>query len=115
MEDIHQPGSTINGIHGTHPTCSPIPFLPLLSHSSLYFCLPASLADGVEWAKKGIVGRGVLIDYWSWSKQNDPYDPMTTYPIPLDNLKKCIQEQGITFKQGPPFISARLTKPLHRD
>jgi hypothetical protein len=114
MEDIHQPGSTVNGIHGTHPTCSPIPSLnnSPIPHS---VCLPASLVDLIEWAKKGIVGRGVLIDYWSWSKLNDPYDPMTTYPIPLDNLKKCIQEQGITFKQGPPSISARLINPLHRD
>jgi hypothetical protein len=54
----------------------------------------------IAWAKKGIVGRGVLIDYWTWSQKHAPYNPLETYSIPLTNLKKCIDQQNLQFQSG---------------
>jgi Putative cyclase len=79
MEDIHAPGSTVNGIQGT-PCPRP--------HSHL------------AWAEQGIVGRGVLIDYYSWAQVHEPCDPFTTYAITLPNLLRCISSQNLTFRSG---------------
>ncbi|EMD62542.1 hypothetical protein GGP41_001948 [Bipolaris sorokiniana] len=47
------------------------------------------------WAKKGIIGRGVLLDIWSWSqKQGKEYDPFTRYAITAEDLKACAESQG---------------------
>lgn len=50
------------------------------------------------WAKKGIVGRGVLLDIYEW-KQRD-YDPFTTYKLTVKDLKECAEGEGVTFQVG---------------
>jgi hypothetical protein len=52
------------------------------------------------WAKKGIVGRGVFLDVYSWAQENKPYDPFTTYGITASDLKACAESQGVTFDIG---------------
>lgn len=47
------------------------------------------------------VGRGVLIDYWSYAqKLGKTYDPNTTHAITLTDLLDCAKEQGSTFQYG---------------
>ncbi|OAL39437.1 hypothetical protein AYO20_01307 [Fonsecaea nubica] len=53
------------------------------------------------WADHGIVGRGVLIDYWSYALQNNKkYDPNETHPISTSELLACAKAQGLTFQYG---------------
>lgn len=55
----------------------------------------------VAWAHEGIVGRGILIDYYTWSQENNvPYNPLDKYSIPLSNLKKCITSQNLKIQPG---------------
>src|SRR5579862_1841106 len=55
----------------------------------------------IAWAKGGIVGRGVLLDYYSWAHEHErPYPVLESYSIPLANLKKCAQSQGLEFRRG---------------
>jgi hypothetical protein len=62
---------------------------------------PQNIPNNQAWAEKGIVGRGVLIDYYSWALENNAaYNPLEQYSIPLSNLKKCIQAQNVTFRGG---------------
>ncbi|KAI1864853.1 uncharacterized protein JN550_008673 [Neoarthrinium moseri] len=60
--------------------------------------------NGIQaWSEQGIVGRGVLVDYHSWReaqgevKSNDLF---ASTPIPLDDLKACLQSQGTELKFG---------------
>jgi len=47
----------------------------------------------------GIVGRGVLLDYASWAEsQGIKPEPLTTYKIPLSDLKKVAESQNLTFR-----------------
>jgi hypothetical protein len=46
------------------------------------------------------VGRGILIDYYSWAQEYEPYDPLETFSIPLVNIKKCISAQGLEIRKG---------------
>jgi kynurenine formamidase len=48
------------------------------------------------------VGRGVLIDYWSYAKKS--YDPNTTHAITLKNLLECAKQQKIEFQYGDILI-----------
>jgi len=53
------------------------------------------------WSEKGIVGRGVLVDYHSWRlKNNIEYDAFSTSPIPLEHLKATLEFQGTELKFG---------------
>ncbi|KAL6246966.1 hypothetical protein RBB50_006273 [Rhinocladiella similis] len=54
------------------------------------------------WADHGIVGRGVLIDYWDYVKEK--YDPNTTYRITLSDIRACADKQGVTFQYGDILI-----------
>jgi kynurenine formamidase len=57
------------------------------------------------WAKNGIVGRGVLLDIYSWAQQNDKsFDPVTTHPITVEDLHACADAQGVTFQTGDILI-----------
>lgn len=54
-----------------------------------------------NWNARGIVGRGVLVDFYSWARKNGiEYDPLTDYAIDLDHVKKIISENNITLQQG---------------
>ncbi|KAK0390062.1 hypothetical protein NLU13_3635 [Sarocladium strictum] len=50
------------------------------------------------WAQTGIAGRGVLVDVYSWAKQQ--YDPHTTHRISVSDIKACAESQGVTFEVG---------------
>jgi len=52
------------------------------------------------WAEKGIVGRGVLLDFHSWRLANNiPYEPFQTGSITLDQLEAVkAQETEIKFR-----------------
>ncbi|KAI1342062.1 hypothetical protein F5Y15DRAFT_374125 [Xylariaceae sp. FL0016] len=55
------------------------------------------------WAQKGIVGRGILIDYHSWRMaQTDikPYDSFDSVSIPLEDLQTCLKAQDTEVKFG---------------
>jgi hypothetical protein len=53
------------------------------------------------WARKGIVGRGVFLDIYSWAQQNDkPYDPFTSHGISASDLQACAKSQGVAFEIG---------------
>ncbi|KAH8901416.1 hypothetical protein GQ53DRAFT_707753 [Thozetella sp. PMI_491] len=55
--------------------------------------------SGVQaWAERGVVGRGVLIDYWSYAKKS--YDPNTRHPISAAELVACAKAQAVTFEYG---------------
>lgn len=52
-------------------------------------------------AKHGIVGRGVLLDYYQWARDNGkPYDPLSSHAITLKDLKAVAASQNLTFQQG---------------
>lgn len=56
-----------------------------------------------HWAKKGIAGRGVLIDYASWAERTKGLKPdyaLTRHKITLDEVLTIAKESNIEFKQG---------------
>ncbi|EER28306.1 hypothetical protein CPC735_061790 [Coccidioides posadasii C735 delta SOWgp] len=59
-------------------------------------------ANGVQaWAEKGIVGRGILLDYHKWRLANNiDIDIFKTSPIPLKHLKAVAESQGTEIKFG---------------
>ena len=49
----------------------------------------------------GIVGRGVLLDYYSWRCQiGKPYDPFTSHAIHLEELLAVAKAQNVKFEVG---------------
>ncbi|KAL1296809.1 hypothetical protein AAFC00_004435 [Neodothiora populina] len=49
----------------------------------------------------GIVGRGVLIDYYGWKvKRGEAYDPFTAHAIHLDDILAVAKDQNLTFQTG---------------
>lgn len=56
----------------------------------------------VAWVSSGgIVGRGVLLDYFRWSEsQNRSYDPMRNHAITADDLQACADAQNVAIKAG---------------
>ena len=57
------------------------------------------------WAEKGIVGRGVLVDYHAWRlSQTDPkhkdFNHFETTAIALEDLQACLKAQGTEIKFG---------------
>lgn len=51
------------------------------------------------WAEHGIVGRGVLLDYWGFAKDNGKeYDPWSYHPISYAELTACGKSQGIDIR-----------------
>lgn len=64
---------------------------------------PAShLKNGIQhFSKAGIVGRGVLLDFWAYSqKQGNIYDPLSGHAISLDELEQCRKAQKLDLKPG---------------
>ncbi|KAL6242211.1 hypothetical protein RBB50_010759 [Rhinocladiella similis] len=54
-----------------------------------------------EWAKKGIVGRGVLIDYYAYTKERGiEYDPWSFHKIPLSTIQLIAREKDVEFRPG---------------
>lgn len=52
-------------------------------------------------ARRGIAGRGVLLDYARWAIKNNPsYDPFERYEISVEELQLVADYQGVTFQPG---------------
>ena len=57
------------------------------------------------WSEKGIVGRGVLLDWHAYrTKHKIPYEPFKTGSITLEQLKAVQKEQGVEVKFGDILI-----------
>lgn len=49
----------------------------------------------------GIVGRGVLLDYYSWALSNNKtYDPLTSHAITVADLQAVAASQNLSFEIG---------------
>ncbi|KAF9885401.1 hypothetical protein FE257_012923 [Aspergillus nanangensis] len=64
------------------------------------------------WAKEGIAGRGILIDYATWaSKNNISYSTFSTHQVRLSDIHQIAQENHITFQRGDIlFVRVGVTK-----
>ncbi|KAI4206827.1 MAG: hypothetical protein LQ346_000889 [Caloplaca aetnensis] len=62
----------------------------------------SSTMNGIHaWAKKGIVGRGILLDFHSWRLANSvAYNPFETGSISLENLQAVLKTQGTKVQFG---------------
>ena len=65
-----------------------------------------------HWAKEGIAGRGVLIDYASWAEKNGiEYTTFSLHEIRLEDIRAIAKECDITFQKGDIlFIRLGVTK-----
>ena len=53
------------------------------------------------WCKRGIVGRGVLLDYLSWCEAvGKKYDPLGDHAIDVDDLDACARSQEVQLLSG---------------
>ena len=53
----------------------------------------------------GIVGRGVLLDYYSYAKANSlPLAAFETTPITVETLEAIARHQNVTFRRGDIFF-----------
>lgn len=82
-EQVFYNGVTLDDIHGTNGK-------------------EKSNINGIgAWSEKGIVGRGVLLDYHEWRlKQGKPHDAFATASIPLSDLLAVAKAQGTKIKFG---------------
>ena len=56
-------------------------------------------------AQKGIVGRGVLLDFRAWADKNGiDFDPFTPYAISVAELDKVAADQGVAFLPGDILV-----------
>ncbi|KAG9239999.1 hypothetical protein BJ878DRAFT_431234 [Calycina marina] len=64
------------------------------------------------WAKEGICGRGVLLDYAEYAKrQSIVYNTLSDHSIPLSVLLAIAKEQNLTFRRGDIlFVRIGFTK-----
>lgn len=90
LDDIHgDHKSTVNGIHGA----SPSPACKISTYPS------------TAWAEKGIVGRGILLDYHTWrQEQGIPHHAFKAGVIKLEQLKAVAKAQGTEIKFGDILI-----------
>ncbi|KJZ75749.1 hypothetical protein HIM_04906 [Hirsutella minnesotensis 3608] len=65
-----------------------------------------------HWAKEGICGRGVLLDYAAFAeKEGIEYSPLSDHAISTEVLKRIASDQGVEFQRGDIlFIRCGLTK-----
>jgi len=53
------------------------------------------------WCKQGIVGRGVLLDYYRWSQSlGRSYELIGNHEITAEDLEACAKAQQVELKQG---------------
>ncbi|KAH8664845.1 hypothetical protein BGZ61DRAFT_498997 [Ilyonectria robusta] len=57
-----------------------------------------SQSGSQAWSTEGVVGRGVLLDYWSYCGKS--YDVNTRHPISAKDLMACAKAQGVEFQYG---------------
>lgn len=82
------------------------------------FCLRTDgvLSSHTAFAEQGIVGRGILVDLYSWrQKQDDPalkeFNCFETSSIPLKDIKACLAAQGTEVKFGDILFTRTGKKP----
>lgn len=65
-----------------------------------------------HWAKQGIAGRGVLIDYLTYAERKGiSVDALTQHVVTLDDVYQIARECNITFQRGDIFfLRVGLTK-----
>ncbi|OJD20827.1 hypothetical protein ACJ73_07837 [Blastomyces percursus] len=65
-----------------------------------------STVNGIRaWAEKGVVGRGVLLDFHKWALANNiPAEAFKRTPIPLKYLQAVAESQGTEIKFGDILI-----------
>jgi len=58
--------------------------------------------NGIQvWAQSGIVGRGVLIDYWTWAQNNSIiYSPGERHEISVSDILQVAKSQNLQFQTG---------------
>ncbi|KAH7340482.1 hypothetical protein B0J17DRAFT_651521 [Rhizoctonia solani] len=63
---------------------------------------PTITTNGIHnWARTGIVGRGVLLDFYAYAQRHKlDYSAFSQYGLTLDQLKAVQAEQGIEFGDG---------------
>jgi hypothetical protein len=56
-------------------------------------------------AQKGIVGRGVLLDFGKWAnKKGIAFDPLGAYAISVAELEAVATDQGVSFLPGDILV-----------
>jgi len=62
--------------------------------------------NGIQvWAQSGIVGRGVLIDYWLWANKNGiHYSPGDRHEISVSHIIATAESQGTKFQVGDILV-----------
>ncbi|KAL4888606.1 hypothetical protein BDV59DRAFT_188264 [Aspergillus ambiguus] len=65
-----------------------------------------------HWAREGIAGRGVLIDYVAWAeKKGIKYSTFSTHQVRLSDIQEIAQECNISFQKGDIlFVRVGVTK-----
>ncbi|PLB51966.1 hypothetical protein P170DRAFT_433870 [Aspergillus steynii IBT 23096] len=65
-----------------------------------------------HWAREGIAGRGVLIDYATWAeKKGIEYSTFSTHQVRLSDILEIAEESGIVFQRGDIlFVRVGVTK-----
>jgi hypothetical protein len=54
-----------------------------------------------HWARRGIIGRGVLIDVAAWRESaGETWDPFADRPVEVDELRQVLAAQGSTLEPG---------------
>ena len=72
-----------------------------MTQDDIHETVNSTVGASSNWDAEGIVGRGVLIDYYSWARENRiEYDPVTNHAIDLDHIKKIILEKNIALQRG---------------
>jgi len=74
---------------------------------------PSNFRIGMgHWAKQGIAGRGVLIDYLSFAERHGrKVDALSQHVVSLDDVLAIAKECNITFRKGDIFfLRVGLTK-----
>lgn len=65
-----------------------------------------------HWAREGIAGRGVLLDYASWAERKGlQYSTFSLHEIKLNDLEQIAKECNVTFQKGDIlFVRIGMTK-----
>ncbi|THC92080.1 hypothetical protein EYZ11_008461 [Aspergillus tanneri] len=65
-----------------------------------------------HWAREGIAGRGVLIDYATWAERKGiKYSTFSTHQVRLSEILEIAKESDITFQKGDIlFVRVGVTK-----
>lgn len=70
-----------------------------------------------HWAREGICGRGVLLDYVAYARrENIAYRALSDHAVPLRVLQEIAERQGVQFRRGDIlFVRIGLTKEWDDD